>query len=175
MPDDKQRLIGEAKRIEEYSLWNAAPHFTAAAWAVRVHLVGGSIPIVLGGIGGWNIFTEPAHATSSQGIVAGLLTVSAGIVGSLMAFWNLSKVQQQHFAAAVKYKTLENEARRAHEVHAHDEDYAAFKIRVMDLARRYDEIGEDGVLSSDIMFWLAGRKIRRGLYAPDANGVPKED
>jgi hypothetical protein len=95
------------------------------------------------------------------------LTLAAGIAGSLMAYWDLAKVRLEHFTAASKYKTIENEARRAREIHAHDEDYDTLKKRVMELTTRYDELGESSAQSFDLAFWLARRKIRAGLFESD--------
>jgi len=167
MEENQERLVKECERIEEYSLWNATSHFTAAAWARFIHLVGGAMPIVFGGIGGWKVLSDPATSTPRQVLTAGALTLAAGITGSLMAYWDLAKVRLEHFTAASKYKTIENEARRAREIDAHDEDYDALKKRVMELTARYDELGESSAQSFDLAFWLARRKIRAGRFESD--------
>lgn len=123
MDEKQERLVKECARIEEYSLWNSTSHFTAAAWARFIHMLGGAVPIVLGGIGGWKVLSDPTAATPQQVLVAGALTLAAGVTGSLMAYWDLAKIRMEHFVAASKYKTLENEARRAREIHAPDEEY----------------------------------------------------
>src|SRR5438552_1026910 len=109
MDSSRQRLVDECARIQESSLWNATSHFAASTWAGRIHAFAGAIPIVLGGIGGWHFLTDPTVATPGQVFFAGLLTMAAGIVGSLMSYWNLAKVRLEHFVAATKYKTLENQ------------------------------------------------------------------
>lgn len=168
MTENKVALVAECQRIETNALWTASSHFTAATWASRVHLVGSSVPIVLGGIGGWAFLKDPQIATPGQAYVAGVMTLASGIVGSLMSFWNLSKTQQEHFQAAVKYKTIEKQACRLREIHAQDDDYATLKAKVLELGKQYDTLGEASTQSSDLMFWLAGRKIVRGLYTTDA-------
>ena len=158
----KAALVDEARRIEEFSLWNASAHFHAATWAARIQVAGGSVPIILGAIGGWNGLKEAGNE-----FAAGMLALAAGIVGSLLSYWNLSRVRQDHFIAATKYKTLENEARRAYQIHALDEDPAVFRDHVLALAKRYDALGETSVQSLDIAFWLASRRIRRRVYSTD--------
>lgn len=157
-------LINECKRIQDNSLWNSTSHFAAATWAGRIHTIGGAVPIILGGIGGWKYLLDPTFAGQDQMFLAGLMSLIAGIVGSLMTYWNMAKVRLEHFSAATKYKTLENDARRAHQIHARDEDYDTFKKRVMDIVTRYDALGEASVQSYDITFWLARRKIESGIY-----------
>ena len=167
MERDKAKLLAECRRLENNSLWTASAHYTAASWTGRFHLFCGSIPIVLGGVGGWDLLHHPNTADVSQIFIAGLFTLTAGIVGSLITFWDLAKTQLDHFKAAGEYKTLENEARRAYEIHGGDESYAEFKARVLDLASRYDKLGKDSIQSKDLMFWLAGKKVRKGIYEPE--------
>lgn len=157
-------LLEECERIQEGSLWNATSHFGASTWASRIQAGAGAIPIILGGIGGARIISDPTFASPQQVIVAAVLALSAGIVGSLLSFWNLAKVGLEHLAAATKYKTLENEARRAREIHSRDDSYDAFKTRVLELAKRYDELGESSAQSGNLTFWLARGKIESGVF-----------
>ena len=168
MADTTSSLLAECKRIEEFSLWSATSHFVAAAWARGLHLLLGSIPLVLGAIGSWKPLSNPSSASEQDVLVAGIMTLLAGICGSLLSFWNLSRARMQHFTAATSYKSLENEARRAHEIHAIDDQPTEFTERVLDLAARYDHLGTTSVQSLDLAFMLAGKRIRKGRYAPDA-------
>jgi|SRR4029079_18796972 len=165
-------LIQECRTLQENALYTATSHFVSSTIAWTAHLILGAFPIVLGGIGSWPLLTDPNSASSNAAFLAGAFTLTAGIVGSILSFWNLAKVRLDHFTAAVKYKTLENEARRAFQIHAHDEPYDDFKKRVMDIARRYDELGESSPQCSDFAFWCARKRIGRGLYKTQVDAKP---
>lgn len=163
--DARGALLSECRRIEEYAKWNASTHFTASAFAMRAHAIVGVIPIVLGGLGTWSGLKLIADQSTAT-VVASVAALLAGLVGSILSFWNLSEVRQKHFKAGTAYKTLENEARRAHSVFidATDDD---LRETVKCLADRYDRLGEESAQTSDLAFSWASRKVRAGKYDPD--------
>ncbi len=154
-------LISECKKIEKYSLWNATTYFEAASCYRKAHYGMSSIPILLGALGGWKPLTDPSLASEGTILLAGFAALLAGIVGSLISLWNLDRVYVDHNKAGTRYKTLENEARRAYEVWVHDEHYEAFKERVSNLTKRYDKLGEETVLTSSRAYKKAQRKIEK--------------
>jgi hypothetical protein len=160
----KQPLFDECKRIQENCLYNATSHFMSAWLTNWIHRILGSIPIVLGGIGGWRVLADPSSATPHQITVAGVMTLIAGIVGGLVAFWDLAKARLDHFAAATKYKTLENKARRAWQVFGADEDVLELRKRVEGLGVEYDQLGESSLQSGDMAFALARWKIGGNIF-----------
>jgi hypothetical protein len=92
----------------------------------------------------------------------------AGVVGSVLTFWNLAESRARHFTAATQYKSLENDARRAHEIHARDEGYADLKRRVVDLGDRYNKLNESHLQTADWAFKRAHKKIEAGLFTVTA-------
>jgi hypothetical protein len=166
MSQDKVTLIAECKRIEHFSLWNATTHFTAATIAAYTHYLLVAIPIVLGAIGGWKYFSDPATTTPKRFLVASLCSLGAGVFSGLSSVWSLTRLRMDHFSAGTKYKTLENQARRAYGLHATDDDYEQFKNRVLELGKQYDELGETCVQSFDVAFWIAGLRIGKKTYKP---------
>lgn len=170
MSDQRSRLIDECKRIQENCLYTATSHLTAASFAGWAQGLGGAVPIVLGAIGGFKALSDPSVASPEKLLLAGILTLLAGIVGSLMVFWDFAKSRLTHFSAGTKYKSLENQARRAWQLHALDEDVTALKARVETLTERYDALGEESELSGDIAFLLARRKIELGIYSTKIDG-----
>jgi len=161
----RDALVAECKRLEDYSRWNAASHFTASTWLGRAHLALGPLPAILGALGTWSgLKLIPDQAKAA--LLASIASLVAGIVGSIVAFWNLSEGRVKHFTAGAAYKRLENEARRATSLFP-DETDEAFRDRVVELTGRYDKLGEQSAQSSDFAFWLAARKIRTGKYDPD--------
>jgi hypothetical protein len=170
MSDQKARLVAECKRIEENCLYTATSHLTAAGLAGWAQGLGGAVPIVLGTVGGYKALSDPMVASPEKLQIAGVLTLVAGVVGSLMTYWDFAKSRLSHFSAGTKYKSLENQARRAWQLHAPDEEPAALKARVDDLAERFDALGEESELSGDISFLLARWKIGWGVYSTKADG-----
>ena len=173
MSPEREALIAECRRIEEYSKWNAASHFTASTWLGRFHLVMGCVPIVLGAIGSWNGFehlksmTEQTQSATERTVLwCSVAVLISGLVGSIMSFWKPAAARGRHHKAATRYKTLENQARRAAALCQHEPD-ERFRRRVGELASRYDELNETSAQSSDFAFWLATGKVRSGKYDPD--------
>jgi hypothetical protein len=162
--ENRDALARESKRIQENSLYNATAHFTSAGRLWRAHLALGTVPIILGTIGGWKGLSDPAIATPSAVMWAGLCSLMAGVVGSVLTFWNLAESRVRHFTAATQYKSLENDARRTHEIHARDEEYADLKRRVVDLGERYNKLNESHVQTADWAFKRAHQKIEAGLF-----------
>jgi len=169
MDDNKKKLIDECRRVEENSLYTAASHFKAASLAKFGQYFLGAIPIILGGIGGWQYLSDPKLAAPENVFWAGLLTILAGISGSLLSFLNLSKVHIEHGKAGNEFKICENDARRAHKIYSGDEEYETFKQRVERIAGKYDELIESHTLPSDFCYWLAKRAIKRGEYKTRAD------
>jgi hypothetical protein len=170
--DNRDALARESKRIQENSLYNATAHFTSAARLWRAHLALGTVPIILGTIGGWKGLSDPAVATPSAVMWAGLCSLVAGVVGSVLSFWNLAESRVRHFTAATQYKSLENDARRALEIHARDEGYTDLKRRVVDLGDRYNNLNESHLQTADWAFNKARKKISAGLYATATENDP---
>jgi hypothetical protein len=165
-PGLREALISECRRIEEYSKWNSASHFTAAAWLGRFHLGAGVIPFVLGGVGAWQGFKYLPVAPEKTALWASVALLVAGIVGSIISFWNPAEARVKHFTAGAHYKALEGAARRAVNLFP-DEDDLQFRERVLALAAKYEELNETSAQSSDFAFWLATKKVRAGKYDPD--------
>jgi hypothetical protein len=162
----RESLMEECARIETYSKWNAASHFTAATWLGRFHLGAGVIPIVLGGIGSWQGFKHLGVAPEKTALWASVALLFGGIIGSVITLWNPSGARARHSEAGTRYKSLENRGRRA-VVLFPDEGDQEFRKRVLALATRYDDLNESSAQSSDLAFWWASRKVRAGKYDPD--------
>jgi hypothetical protein len=162
--ENREALTREAKRLQESCLYNATAHFTSAGRLWRAHLLLGTMPIILGTIGGWKGLSDPATAGPKAVLIAGVSSLLAGVVGSVLSFWNLAETRARHFTAATQYKSLENDARRAHEIHGVDEEYADFKRRVVDLGDRYNKLNESSIQTADWAFNKARKKIQAGLY-----------
>lgn len=169
MEERRQRLIAECKRIQENCLYNATSHFTAAGVTGWAQTVIGAVPIVLGGIGSWKFLSDPTLASPKQVYIASVLSLLAGIAGSLLSFWDLAKSRLSHFSAGSKYKSLENDARRAWQVYGPAEEVDFLQKRVEDVAKRYDQLGEASELSGDIMFLIARWKIGKRIFANEVD------
>lgn len=171
MKDQKlEILVAECRRIQQYAKVNAGTHFSTAAVLRRVHMSAGVLPIILGALATCPAWKEPwmPQVIGSYPLLwASVFSVASAISGSIISLWNLGDTRTRCFVAAARYKTLENRARRAADFYSVDEAYDAFKRRVEELCRTYDDLGESSPLASDWGFKRAMRKINEGLYEPD--------
>jgi hypothetical protein len=170
--EDRVPLILEAKRIQDDSLHTATAHFISSGWLWWGNIILGTLPIVLGAVGGFKGFTDPAHATQATIYWATFSAFIAGSLGSVLAFWNLAERRSRHETAATQFKSLQHGARRAHEIHAASESFEDFKRRVIDLGDRYDKLNESHLQTADWAFKRAQKKIRAGTYESDAVKSP---
>jgi len=165
----REALILEAQHIKEESLYNATIHFAQSTWMARLHyFVLGPIPIILGGLGGWKGITDAKVMPANWTIISSVLSLVAGLVGSMVSFWNLAENRMRHFSAGTSYKSLENDARRAWQVHAIDEPLPEFKKRIVELGDRYNKLNESSIQTADWAFRIARRKIKAGHFVTEA-------
>jgi hypothetical protein len=166
----RDALATDCARIAENSQHTATAHFIAADTMAKIHrFVLGPIPIILGAVGGWKWLGESGAPTARRMLAASICSLLAGIAGSLLAFWNLAETHLRHIAAGTAFKSLEHDARRAHEVHSLIETCAEFRARVDALGERYNKANETSVPTSEWSFEQARRKIKRKVFQTEAD------
>lgn len=157
-------LVAECRRIEQYAQVNAATHFLLAARAATIARIMGTLPVILGGAIAGTVLWNSSLLGPDTAKWFGLASILAGIVSSLMAYLNPEHSRSEHMRAGTNYKTLENQARRAHEIYHHEETREEFVLRIRELSRRYDELGEVSTQTTDWAYRKANERVKEGTY-----------
>ena len=117
--EDKEKIIKEAKRIEEDSLYSSKGHFYAAQFWSKFHLVVGvfisAIVATAGTFVLWKF--EPYR------IVVGSLTILVSALNAVLTFTNSSKRAATHVSAGNCYNDLRNRSRLFSEIEVNSEPY----------------------------------------------------
>lgn len=111
----RQKIIAEAKRIEEDSILSFKGHFNAAVWWERTHLLLGCIAAGASTIAGASLLNA---VTGNWIYIAGLLGLLAGIITAVSTFIGAHKKGYNHRLAGADYQDIRNRSRLLYEVKA---------------------------------------------------------
>lgn len=164
--ENAEKLIAECKRIEQFSKVNSATHFVIADEARSRAIFLGAVPVIVGTAIAGVAMSSPSLLSGAHSKWFALASLLAGVLSSLLAYLNPDKERADHFLAATRYKRLENEARRAHEVFISEMSRGEFVLYVKELSRRYDELGESSPQTTDSAYQKANKKTKAGTYEP---------
>jgi len=112
MKDIKEKLIDEAKRIEEDSLYSAKGHFEAANKWRNIHLWLGLPTAVLAALSGVSALAQ----FDFHDILAAFLAILVTALASVITFLNPNEKASSHQDAGNKYNSLRNKVRIFHEI-----------------------------------------------------------
>ena len=131
MEDIKEKLIDEAKRIEEDSLYSAKGHFEAANKWRNIHLWLGLPTAVLAALSGVSALTQFDY----HNILAAFLAIFVAALTSVITFLNPNEKASSHQDAGNKYNSLRNKVRIFYEIDCRG------KSSVEELTKRLNEFG----------------------------------
>jgi hypothetical protein len=168
MTDARAAFARECKKIHRDSLYNATGHFEAADANRRRH-VGVRIAImVFGAVGGLGALKDIGIPPDARLAIVGVASLLAGALGGLLAVLKSEEAQTAHAIAGKQFKSLQHDARRAHEVFSQAEEGTAFQRRVEELMQRYNELNESAPQIPAPAYDLAKKRIKSGEF----EGVP---
>lgn len=166
----KNKMINEAKRIEEDSLYSAKGHFVAANFWTNFHLWIGVPTAILAAIAGVSALSQ----FDNHNIIAGILAIVVTALTAVTTFLNPNEKANSHRNAGNKYISLRNKARIFCEIACCEEDSdQELAKQLKALAKQRDELNQDSPL---IPTW-AYKKARKGIeegeakYKVDAGNV----
>jgi hypothetical protein len=110
------KIIDEAKRLEESSLYSMKGHHNAAAGWRRWNYILGFPSVAISGLVGATAFTKIAEQEPLIGIIAGALAITVAILTGITTFLNPNEKQNAHLAAAHAYDKINNDARFFHSI-----------------------------------------------------------
>lgn len=159
---NNEKIINEAKRIEEDSLNSAKGHFSAGhRWGV-VNFWLGTISAILSAMAGASALSQFFY----HNIIAGVLSIIVAGLAAIITFINPDKRSIMHKGAGNKYKALQNNARIFYEIeiaiNGTDD-----KRNLDDLKKLNDERNNLNMGSPQIPEW-AFKKAKKGIEKGEA-------
>ena len=157
---NKEKIINEAKRIEEDSTYSAKGHFSAGQCWVNMNLWLGGIAAVLSAIAGASALSQ----FDNHNIVAGGLSIIVAGLTAVITFINPSERSSVHQKIGNKYNALKNNARIFYDIEADDMEE---KKAIEDLKKLNDKRNKLNLESHQIPKW-AFEKARKGSEEGEA-------
>lgn len=152
---DKEKIINEAKRIEEDSTNSAKSHFYAGQFWTNIHLWLGIIAVVCSAIAGTSAFSKFYY----HHVVVGVLSIIVAILTSIITFVNPEKQASIHQKYGNDYNALRNDARIFYDIEANNLEYVQAIDALKKLNCRRNELNTE---SPQIPKW-AFKKSRKGI------------
>ncbi len=129
-----EKLVEEAKRIEEDALYSSKGHYNCADNWKSVHYWIGIPAAILAGVASVSAFSENTAA-------AGYISVLVAILSALSTFLDPNARQNSHKSSGAAFGTLKNQARRFYEIEVYlEHDEKKLKKQLDALFLRRDEL-----------------------------------
>lgn len=161
MENIKEKIIKEAKRVEEDSLYSAKGHFAVANFWTNVHFGIGVPSAILAGIAGALALSQFEH----HHIIVGILAITVATLTAVTTFLNLNEKANSHQNAGNKYNSLRNKARVFFKIDCYRENSnEELTKRLNELVKQRDELNQN---SPQIPRW-AYKKARKGIEEGEA-------
>ena len=162
MESIKERVIKEARRIEEDSLYSAKGQFVAANFWTNFHLWIGVPTAILAAIAAASALSQ----FNNHNILAGILAILVTALTAVTTFLNPNEKANSHQNAGNKYNSLRNKARIFCEIDSYGVDsYQEITKQLKELAEQRDELNQN---SPQIFRW-AYKKARKGIEEGEAD------
>ena len=158
--DNKEKIINEAKRIEEDSLYSAKGHFYAGQCWVSVNLNLGVATAILSAIAGASALSQFDY----HNVVAGGLSIIVAGLTAVITFINPDEKSFIHRKAGNRYNALRNDTRIFYDIELEEVDD---KKAIEGLKKLNDRRSKLNSESHQIPKW-AFEKARRGIEEGEA-------
>jgi len=157
---NKEKIINEAKRIEEDSLYSAKGHFCTGRRWTCLHLWLGGISVALSAIAGASALSQFDY----HNIVAGIISIIVAGLTAVITFINPNDRASIHKKSGNMYSSLKNDARIFYDIEVNELDD---KKSIEDLKRLNDRRNKLNLESQIIPGW-AFKKARKGIEEGEA-------
>lgn len=150
------KLISEAKRIEEDALYSSKGHYNCADMWRHIHYWIGIPTAILAGIASISAFSENTT-------VAGYISALVAILTALGTFLDPNARQNNHKASGAAYGALKNKARSFYEIEVClESDMVKLKKQLDILFLRRDELNSTSFPISAKAYKKAKKDIESG-------------
>ncbi|MFH1769638.1 MAG: SLATT domain-containing protein [Parcubacteria group bacterium] len=156
----KEKIIREAKRIEEDSLYSSKGHFYAAQSWTNLHLWIGIPTSIMAAIAGASALSQ----FDNHQIVAGILAILVAALSAVATFINPNEKSSNHHSAGNSYNSLKNRARIFREIDIDLKTSEDLLKKLKTLNAERDEMNDK---SPQIPKW-AFLKARKGIEDGEA-------
>jgi len=157
----KEKIIKEASRIEEDTLYSAKGHFYAGQCWVNTNLWLGGVSAVFSAIAG----TSALSKFDYHNIVAGILAIVVAAITAIIMFINPNERASIHQKAGNKYNALRNDSRIFYDIELNN---ISEQEAIEGLKKINDKRNKLNLESPQIPKW-AFKKARRGIKEGEAN------
>jgi len=155
----KEKIIKEAKRIEEDSLFSAKGHFYAGQFWEKFHLWIGISSTIIAAIAGASALFQ----FTNHNVVAGVFSMIVSALIAVTTFINPNEKLGNHHKAGNEYNSLRNKARIFYEVEAQtisDEKILLDELKKMNKIR--DKLNKESPQISKRNYEKAKKGIEEG-------------
>lgn len=164
----RERLISEARRIEEDSLFSAKGHFSSATMWGKAYLWLGIPAAVLAAIAGVSALSR----FDNSDVVSGVLALVVAGLAAVTTFLNPSERTNLHHAFGTRFNSLRNNARIFREIDCGSQEPDEELIRKLkELANRRDELNEQSPQIGRWAYQRAKKSIEAGEAEYEVNRV----
>jgi len=157
----KEKIINEANRIEEDSLYSAKGHFYAGQCWVNTSLWLGGVSAIFSAIAGASALSQFDY----HNIVAGSLAIIVAALAAVSTFINPSERASVHQEAGNKYNALQNDSRIFYDIEVNNMSEQEASESLKKLNDRRNKLNLE---SPQIPKW-AFRKARKGIEEGEAS------
>lgn len=155
----KNKIINEAKRIEEDSLYSSKGHFVTADFWTNFHLWIGVPTAILSAIAGASALSQ----FDNHNIIAGILAIVVTALTAVTTFLNPNEKANSHRNAGNKYNSLRNKARIFREIDCCGGDSdQELTTQLKELAKQRDELNQSSPQISRRFYKKARKSIEEG-------------
>lgn len=158
--DDKGKIINEAKRIEEDSLYSAKGHFYAGQCWMNANFWLGGVAAVLSSIAGVSALSQFDY----HNIIAGGFSIIVAGITAIITFINPNERATTHQKAGNKYNALRNDTRIFYDIEISGMDDQKSIGALKELNNRKNKLN---IESYQIPKW-AFKKARKGIEEGEA-------
>jgi hypothetical protein len=153
-------LVGELHRQKEDATYTAAALFLWLHTLRFVEAAGTAAQIVLAALAGWKVLAQ------GDGRLAAILALLATIIPAVLKALKVDEHLKQVKAAAAEFSAIRDGSRRAARL-GPSLPYAKFAPMAQALFERRDAARRNQADAPDIFFWLARRRVARGIFEYD--------
>lgn len=157
---NKVKILKEAKRIEEDSLYSSKGHLYAGHCWGTVHLVLGSSAAILSAIAGASALSQFSY----HNYIAGVLSIIVAGLTAFITFTNSNTRAEKHLMEGNKYLALRNDVRIFYSLELKNKTAPAALTELKVLSDRRDKLNLE---SSQIPKW-AFDKAKAGIEDGEA-------
>lgn len=165
MPDYRQGVVDELRRLEEDMLYTEKAHFAAGEELSRAHLVLGILATLAAAASVATIVGE------ASAVISGGLALIASLASAVLTFVKPEEKAAQHLSAARLLGDIRVRARQHRELDLHSESGVArdeWRTYAQQISAAKAEVDQSAPSVSDRRFAKGRKKIQSGEFIHDS-------